>query len=250
MDGLSSSEVVQRRARYGPNALPETRARLLQLILQQLRGIFNLLLLAAAAVTFALSKPVDGWFILFFFFLGTGLNVIQEYKANAAVDKLKSYLVRTITVRRDGRDQEIPTAEIVPGDLLKLQASDIIPADAIIRQARNLLANETTFTGESIPVTKQAVPVVTQEIEDKHRLLQGVVIIRGNALAEVTATGVHTRLAGIAATASAVQAESELVKGVDRISTFILRATLVSNFGNFYAVAIGSLFISFLPMLP
>ncbi len=227
LDGLSSAEVTERRGRFGPNALPAPRYRLVQLVLRQFRGVFNLLLLAAAAVTFALGEPLDAAFILFFVFLGTALNVYQEYKSNAAAEKLKSYLVRTITVRRAGRDQEIPTAEVVPGDILKLEAGDIVPADAIVRQARNLLVDETTFTGESIPVTKQAVPT-SGETGNEHYLLQGVVIVRGNALAQVTATGAQTRLAGIAAQASAVQSESELVKGVGRISVFILRATLLT----------------------
>ena len=228
LDGLSSNEVAELQIQYGPNALPVLRYRLLRLILRQFRGIFNLLLLGAAGVTFALGEPIDGSFILLFVFLGTALNVFQEYKSNAAADKLKSYFVRTITVRRDGLDQEVPVVEIVPGDILKLESGDIVPADAIVRQARSLLVDETTFTGESIPVAKQAATALTQEAGDEHRLLQGVVIIRGNALAEVTATGTKTRLASISATASAVQAESELVKGVDRISTFILRITLIT----------------------
>jgi len=227
-DGLSLTEVAERRARYGPNALPVSRYRLPRLILRQFRGIFNVLLLVAAGVTFALGEPIDGSFILLFVFLGSSLNVFQEYKSNAAADKLKSYLVRTVTVRRDVREQEVPNEEIVPGDILKLESGDIVPADAIIRQASNLLVDETTFTGESIPVSKQAAADGTREAADLHRLLQGVVIIRGNALAEVSATGTKTRLASIAATASSVQAESELVIGVDRISTFILRATLLT----------------------
>lgn len=228
LDGLSLTEVAEHRARYGPNALPVTRYRLPRLIFRQFRGVFNMLLLGAAGVTFVLGAPIDGSFILLFVFLGASLNVFQEYKSNAAVDKLKSYLVRMVTVRRDGRDQEVPNDEIVPGDILKLESGDIVPADAIIQQARNLLVDETTFTGESIPVVKQAATDVTQEVADEHRLLQGVVIIHGNALAEVTATGTKTRLAAIAVTASSVQAESELITGVDRISTFILRATLIT----------------------
>jgi Mg2+-importing ATPase len=228
LDGLSSTEVSERRARYGPNALPVPRYRLPRLIFRQFRGVFNLLLLGAAGVTFALGEPIDGSFILLFVVLGSSLNVFQEYKSNAAADKLKSYLVRTVTVRRDGRDQQVPNDEIVPGDILKLQSGDIVPADAIIKQSRDLLVDETTFTGESIPVVKQAATDITREASDVHRLLQGVVIIHGNALAEVSATGTQTRLAAIAGTASTVQAESELVTGIDRISTFILRATLIT----------------------
>lgn len=228
LDGLSSIEVLERQKQYGPNALPVPRYRLMRLILRQFRGIFNLLLLGAAAVTFALGEMIDGLFILLFVFLGTGLNVFQEYKSNAAADKLRSYFVRSVTVRRDGRDQEVPIDEIVPGDMLNLESGDIVPADAIVRQARDLLVDETTFTGESIPVPKQAAATLKQEAGDEHRLLQGVVIISGNALAEVTATGTKTRFAAIAKTASAVQSESELTRSIDRISSFILRATLVT----------------------
>lgn len=228
LDGLSSIEVSERQKQYGPNALPEPRYRLLRLILRQFRGIFNLILLGAAAVTFVLGEIADGLFILLFVFLGTALNVFQEYKTNAAADKLRSYFVRSITVRRGGYDQEVAIAEIVPGDILNLESGDIVPADAIVRQAHNLLVDETTFTGESIPVSKQAATTLMQEADDQYRLLQGVVIISGNALAEVTATGTKTHLAAIAKTASAVQSESELTKSIDRISSFILRATLVT----------------------
>ncbi len=228
LDGLSYAEAAERQKQYGPNALPETKNRFLRLILRQFSGIFNLLLLGAAAVTFALGEVIDGTFILFFVFLGTALNVYQEYKSNAAADKLKSYFVRSITVRRDGKDQEVPVAEIVPGDILNLESGDIVPADAIVRRAHNLLVDETTFTGESIPVSKLAADSSIKEEDDDHRLMQGVVIVRGNALAEVTATGEKTRFAAIARTASEVQAESELTKGIDRISTFILRTTIIT----------------------
>jgi Mg2+-importing ATPase len=226
--GLSSSEVNERRAEFGLNALPVPKHHMFRLILRQFRGIFNLLLIAASIVTFALGEPIDALFILFFVFLGTGLNVFQEFKANNAADKLKSYLVRTVTVIRDNQEQEIPTEEIVPGDILKLEAGDIVPADVVIYQTHNLLVDETTFTGESIPVTKIAAKKNLQEVEDINRLLQGVTIISGNALAEVTAIGLKTRLANIAKTTSDVPEESDLVKGIDRISKFILRSTIIT----------------------
>lgn len=230
LDGLSTAEVAERRNRFGPNALAVPGHRLLQLILRQFRGVFNIMLLAAAAVTFALGEPIDGSFILLFVFLGAGLNVFQEYKSNQAADKLKAYLLSTITVWRDGAQQEVSTDELVPGDILKLESGDIVPADAVVRTARDLLVDETTFTGESIPVAKSAAAAVStsEEIDEEHRLLQGVVVVRGNTLAEVTSIGTNTKLAQIAATASSVQAESKMVKNVDRISNFVMRATLLT----------------------
>ena len=232
--GLTEAEAAERRVRYGPNALPVPKHRLLGLIARQFRGIFNLMLLIAAGVTFSLGEPIDGAFILLFVFLGTALNVYQEHKSNQAADKLKAYLLSTITVIRDGTEKEVPTETLVPGDILKLESGDIVPADAIVRVARDLLVDETTFTGESIPVTKRAsassaaVADKAMVAADEERLLQGIVIVRGNALAEITAIGQETQLAHIASTASTVQAESELVKSVDKISNFIMKVTLLT----------------------
>jgi len=217
-DGLTAAEVKERQGLFGPNALPVPGHRLLKLVLRQFRGVFNLLLMAAAVITFILGDYIDGWFILIFVFLGTGLNVFQEHKSNAAADKLRTYLRSTITVWRDGHEQEVDTAELVPGDILQLESGDIVPSDALVLEQTDLLVDETTFTGESIPVGRAA----------NETLMQGVVIIRGSAEAEVTAIGAKTKLAGIAATASSVQAESELVKGVDRISNFILKSALIT----------------------
>lgn len=226
--GLTEEEARRRLKEFGPNALPAPRHTFLRLVARQYKGVFNLLLLAAAGLTFALGEPVDASFILFFVFLGTGLNIYQEHKANAAADKLKSYLQSTITVIRDGRRQEVLTSALVPGDVMSLESGDIVPADALILQEWSLQADETTFTGESIPVGKQAWPGEGEPQGEEHRLYQGVIIVSGNALAQVTETGSRSKLAGIARTASEVQTESELIKGVDRISRFILKATLLT----------------------
>ncbi|HSN93527.1 MAG TPA: HAD-IC family P-type ATPase, partial [Anaerolineaceae bacterium] len=227
LNGLTATEVAARQQEFGLNAIPEPKHRLLKLILRQFAGIFNLLLIAAAIVTLLLGEPIDAAFIFFFVLLGTGLNIYQEYKANDAADKLKSFLVKTITVVREGQTLNLATDQLVPGDILKLESGDIVPADAVLREALNLMVDETTFTGESLPVIKTAAEGSDDLKDPQHNLLQGVNIISGNALAEVTATGTHTRLANIAKTASEVQAESDLTRGVDRISKFILRVTLL-----------------------
>jgi Mg2+-importing ATPase len=225
-EGLSREQVDALTKQFGKNAVPTPRYHFLQLLFRQFRGIFNLLLLAAVVVTLFLGEFVDAVFILIFVLLSVCLSLFQEYKSNAAADTLRSYLVRTITVRRDGRDQEIPTADIVPGDMLKLESGDIVPADAIVRHTSGLQVDETTFTGESLPVVKSA--IVDGTPADENTLLQGVIIIRGTAYAEVTATGSHTRLANIAKTATATASDSELTKGIDKISTFILRMTSIT----------------------
>ena len=225
--GLSSKEAAERLVTYGKNALPSPRYRFLRLLARQFAGIFNMLLLAAAVVTWFLGEPIDASFILVFVGLSVGLNLYQEHKSNAAADTLRSMLVRTIIVRRDNEDRLIPIEELVPGDMLKIKTGDILPADAIVRHTTALQVDETTFTGESLPVTKVAADEGDVGTEAS-LLMQGVVIVRGSAFAEVVATGGGTRLAHIAATVSATQSESKLNMSVDRISRFILKMTVLT----------------------
>lgn len=206
--------------------LPVPQYRFLKLFIRQFKDVFTILLIAASVVTFVLGEAFDAFFILTIVFLSIGLNLFQEHKSNTAAEKLKSYLVKTITVRRNGKDVEIPISDIVPGDILKLESGGIVPADAIIRQTAGLQVDETAFTGESVPVVKTK--AIGNSASDEHKLLQGVVIIRGLAYAEVTATGSNTRLAQIAKTASTTENVSELARGITRISKFILRATIIT----------------------
>ena len=224
--GLTTDNAQLLQKQFGKNELPRPKFRFIKLLGRQFKSIFIILLLLASLVTYALGEPFDAGFILLFVLLGIGLSLFQEYKSNSAADKLQSYLVKTITVRRNGKDEEISVAEIVPGDILKLESGEVVPADAVVRHAQGLQVDETAFTGESVPVSK--IVAGTTDIPDNAKLLQGTVIVRGLAYAEVTATGQHTRLAQIAETASTVDSVSELTKGVDRISTFILRTTLIT----------------------
>ena len=224
--GLTTEKVRSLQKEFGKNELPQPQFRFLKLFVKQFKSIFIILLLLASMVTFALGEPFDASFILLFVLLGIGLSLFQEYKSNSAANKLQSYLVKTITVRRNGKDEEIPVSDLVPGDILKLKSGEIIPADAVIRHAQGLQVDETAFTGESVPVAKIESAAINAPEDAK--LLQGTVIVRGLAYAEVTATGPNTRLALIAKTTSTIGSVSELTKGVDRISTFILRTTLIT----------------------
>ena len=227
--GLTTQEVLERQKQFGTNTIVQPRFRFLRLLGRQFKSVFIILLLVASAVTFALGEPFDASFMLLLFvFLGIGLSLFQEYKSNAAADKLGSYLIKTVTVRRNNTDEEIAVTELVPGDMLKLELGEIVPADAVIRHANGFQVDETAFTGESIPVFKTASAREREAVSDESKLLQGTVVVRGLAYAEVTATGAHTRLAQIAHTASTIESVSELTKGVDRLSTFILRTTLIT----------------------
>jgi Mg2+-importing ATPase len=226
--GLTKTEVLSRQKTYGRNELPQPKFRFFRLLARQFKSIFILLLIGASLVTFLLGEPFDASFILLFVFLGVALSFYQEYKSNTTADKLQSYLIKTITVRRENTDVEVLVSDLVPDDILKLEPGEIIPADATILFASSFQVDETTFTGESLPVTKVAVEEAKSTNESE--LMQGTVVVRGFAYAKIVATGTHTRLAHIAHATSTIESVSEITKGVDRISTFILRLTFSTLF--------------------
>jgi P-type Mg2+ transporter len=223
--GLSSAEAREREVQYGKHVLPKQRFRMVRLLLRQCSGMFVLLLFAAAVVTFFLGEVFDAWFILFFVFLSVLLGWYQEYKTNAAIDVLTHSLVHIAKVRRDGAFVQLPVSELVPGDVVQLVQGDIVPADCVVRSCSECFVDETTFTGESVPVHKVAAPV---EQCEEATVLQGTVVVRGMVYAEVVATGVHTRLAGIARTAASIETKSTAVLDVERVGMFIVRATVVT----------------------
>jgi Mg2+-importing ATPase len=225
--GLSNAEVTRQVSKYGLNVLPASKSYIFTLIQRQLKDIFNILLILASIATLLLGEPLDSAFIMLFVVLSVSLNLFQEYKSNNAAEKLKNYLVKTITVRRDDKDIELPVSRLVPGDILKLESGDIVPADAIIRSTTGLQIDETTFTGESITVFKSATENETDPTGE-HTLLQGVTIVSGFAYAEVVATGSNTRLAQLSISVSNTHTKSQVNTGIEKISNFMLKMTLVT----------------------
>ena len=155
--GLSSEEAADRLKQFGPNE-PAAKKRggpfleLLQLFLNPLVVI----LLIAAGASFALGDRTDAIVILVIICLGVAINFIQTYRSQKAIDKLRENVTPTATVLRDGTWQEIKRREVVPGDLVRLSAGDLVPADARLLEARDLYAQQSALTGESLPVEKEA----------------------------------------------------------------------------------------------
>lgn len=239
--GLTTDEVVAQRREFGKNELPEPKLSLLKFVWREMRSVFMLILFVASGITLMLGEVFDALFILVFVVLGVGLSVFQEYKSGAAAKKLKSYLVSSITVRRNDREEEVLVTELVPGDIVKLETGDMVPADAEVIETTGLMVDETTFTGESYPVAKVVAGLETAEASAD--LLQGTTVVRGLAYARVTHTGTRTRLAKIAKNTFVTEPASNLMKSVGKISTFIiwmavitlalvLAANLVINSGN------------------
>ncbi|MFJ9312498.1 cation-translocating P-type ATPase [Streptomyces cyaneofuscatus] len=195
-EGLSREEAARLLAEYGPNVLaPPPAISLWARVFAQLRDPLIVVLLAAVALTIATADYADAVIIGVVVLFNTSVGVVQEVRADNAVAALSAMTAPTARVLRDGTEQETPSADVVPGDVLILGEGDIVPADATLLQAAALLVDESTLTGESVPVDKDARstdPEVAQ-------LQAGTVVVRGRALATVTATGEHSALGVIAA---------------------------------------------------
>ncbi|NIK59168.1 cation-translocating P-type ATPase [Kribbella shirazensis] len=187
--GLSSEQVARALAEHGPNTIPAPRPpSTWRRVLMQLRDPMILLLLAAAVLTASLRDFTDLTVILVVVMLNTTVGVIQEIRAEHALAALNRLTAPHATVRRDGHTAVIPSADVVPGDLIVLQAGDVVPADLELLDAVQLQADESTLTGESVPVEK----------DPSDQLYAGTVVTRGRGTGTVTRTGPSSALGRIA----------------------------------------------------
>jgi P-type Ca2+ transporter type 2C len=198
--GLSAAEAASRLAATGRNVLPAPRpVPLWRRVAAQLRDPLVLVLLAAAALTLATGDWTDTSVILLVIVANTTAGVLQEVKADRAISALTQLAAPEARVVRDGRQRQIPAAEVVAGDLLVLAEGDVVPADARVTEAAALLVNESALTGESVPVDKAA-----GAAGDSTTVVSaGTVVVRGRGRAIVTATGIASAMGRVAALVTA-----------------------------------------------
>lgn len=198
--GLSDGEVGRRRERFGPNRLPESRTSGPVLrVLRQLHHPLVYVLLAAGAVTLALGEYVDSAVILGVVLINTFVGFIQESKAEAALDALLTMVSTEATVIRDGRQQSVPSEEIVPGDVVVLEAGAKVPADVRLTRVEQIQADESALTGESLPVVKDEVVLAssTAVADRRNMVYSGTLITGGSGAGIAVATGAETELGEI-----------------------------------------------------
>ena len=207
--GLGPEQVAARFARYGPNRLRQAKKKTnIQRFFDQFRDMMILILLAAAAVSFVLAcmEGMPGAFfepvlILIIVILNAMMGVIQESRAEKALEALKSLSAPQARVLRGGREAMIPAAELVPGDIIRLEAGDFVPADARLLHSASLKSEESALTGESVPAEKDATLILEEDapLGDRvNMVFSGCSISYGTASAVVTATGMDTEMGKIA----------------------------------------------------
>ncbi len=199
--GLSAQKVEQRRERFGWNKLPEKRGRSsLKIILEQVISPLILILIVAAAVSFVFKKKQDGFFFLAAVVLNTSIGFFQEKKASNILSELKKALKSQAIVVRDGNKKKIVQEEIVPGDIIVLQAGEKVPADARIIEAQNLRISEAILTGEWLAQEKKSETMAEETIlaNRKNMVYMGTIIEAGEGLGVVVRTGINTETGDVA----------------------------------------------------
>jgi len=201
MKGLNSSEILNRRRKYGPNALPTEKGPSAWLILfAQLKSPLVYIILFAAIVSLIVGEYADFGIIMAVVLVDAVLGFIQEYRAQQTYSALKDLVRPTTTVIRNRRQIEIDVVELVPGDLVVLNAGEHIPGDGIIHQGIKLSIDESILTGESEPINK------TPDM-GKNSVFMGSTIVTGRGLMEVTSIGAKTELGKIATSLGSDQEE-------------------------------------------
>jgi Ca2+-transporting ATPase len=209
--GLSSTQVQKRSLEYGPNELIDRSVKgLWQILWEQMTAIMVVVLIVAAVVSALLGEYKDTAAICAIIVLNAVIGVSQEYRAEKAMAALKRMVVPVVKVRRDGAVCEVCARQLVPGDIVLLEAGSAVPADGRVIEAANLRVQESALTGESEPVDKGVDPIEQEDppISDRTNMLfMGTAVTYGRATMLVTATGMRTELGRIAELIQTVRME-------------------------------------------
>ena len=239
-DGLSGEEAKKRLEKYGENKLKEAeKATLMQRFLAQLKDPMLIILMAAAAVSAVTSflqqeSPADVIIIIIVVLLNAILGVYQESKAEAAIEALQTMTAATSRVLRDGQITTKKSAELVPGDVVLLEAGDSVPADGRILESASLKIEEASLTGESVPVDKVTEALKLQQGMDevplgdrKNMCYMGSTVVYGRGRMVICKTGMDTEMGKIAGALSAAEEEqTPLQKKLDELGKILSKLVL------------------------
>jgi Ca2+-transporting ATPase len=253
-DGLTSEEASERLHRYGHNELEQAPpSSFLAVLWEQLNSFVVILLIVASIVSALLGEWVDASAILAIVVLNTVLGIVQERRAEEALAALKRLAAPEAHVLRSGRRSTVAARNLVPGDIVILEAGNYVPADVRLLEAVNLRVEEASLTGESLPVQKNAAAVLDKNIplgDRKNTAFMGTLVSYGRGRGVVTSTGMHTQLGLIASMLQNVDAEvTPLQRRLDQLGRTLSLGALVLVAVVFLAALvnytdIGSLFIS------
>ena len=223
--GLKTSQIKKLQLIYGKNELRKNKLNAFYIFFRQFKSAFIYLLIGASLISFFLKEYFDAFFILIFVFINTILGFFQEYKSSKMAEILNSHLISNTRVKRNGKYFLIKSTEILPGDIIKLEAGDIIPADVRILSQNDFFVDESILTGESISVPKNQFKLknkINEILKAENICFSGTAVKSGVCEAVVINIGKNTEVGKIAKIASELEGESLFEKDLSKISKFIL----------------------------
>jgi len=210
-EGINRSQAAERLETCGPNELKEAPRRTrMEMLIDQFKDTIVLVLIAAALISALLGDFLEAGAILAIVILNAILGVVQEGRAEEALAALRRLAAPEANIIRDGKHMSVPARELVPGDLVLLEAGNYVPADLRLIETANLRIEEAALTGESVPVEKDARAVLTQEVplgDRRNTAFSGTLVAYGRGRGIVVSTGMYTQIGMIAAMLQAVHEE-------------------------------------------
>lgn len=229
-EGLTQEEAALRLKQYGANTIRAQKKNApLMLFLNQFKSLIILIMLIATAISAATGDWLDSIIILAIVLTSAVLSFLQEYSAGNAISELRSRIQQKSTIVRDGQEIEIPTIQLVPGDIVLLSAGSLIPADGLILECDAFNVNQSVLTGEAFAVEKEAV-IVAEETDLSNRkncVFMGTNVRSGNAKVLVVETGINTEFGQIAKDLEETAPETEFGRGVRRFGYLLAGIMLV-----------------------
>jgi Mg2+-importing ATPase len=228
-NGLSDAEVKTRLVTTGKKTERPAIITDIFLFLSQFKSPLTLLLVAAVILSAFLGETSDV-IIIMVILLATGItSFVQERHAGKAIEQLRSMIRTTVHVIRNGKEQDVFAEEIVPGDILRFSAGDVIPADCLLLEENDLHVNEAALTGETYPAEKQTgiLPADTGLSKRKNVLFEGTSVVSGSAKAVAVLTGAATIFGGIAASIKKPAEETAFEKGIRKFGFLLMQVTVV-----------------------
>ena len=223
--GLTNAEVARRLEKYGPNELTSEEAvSPFTLFFNQFKNTLIIILLIAVVLSAVVGELVDAAIIAVIVLFCGVLGFVQEYRAERALEALKKMLTPTMTVLRDGQEVEVPSKELVPGDIMLLEAGDKIPADGRLIESWSLKCDEAPLTGESLSVSKELRPLARESsvADQRNMIFTGTTVSVGRGRALVTSTGMSTEFGKIAKEVTTIETEkTPLEKRTEEIGKWL-----------------------------
>ncbi|KYK38848.1 MAG: calcium-translocating P-type ATPase, SERCA-type [Theionarchaea archaeon] len=208
-DGLTEAEAEKRLAEFGYNELKKRKGRgVFSIFVDQFKDLLIMVLIAATVISFLLRETTDAYIILIIVIINTFMGLVQEYKAEKAIERLKELASPVATVVRDKEIKDIPAKNIVPGDVIVLESGDFVPADGRLFESSYLRVEEAALTGESVPSAKVVEVLPEVSLADRENMVyMGTTATDGRGKAVITTTGMNTEMGKIAEVIQAMEME-------------------------------------------